>query len=202
MARWDVLYDESALHPLIKDFLEDFLFRMPAGFAHAQGYAFDLYVAPGETPKIIEINTNRGRAKFWSDFLKDPAVLQAHAQALEQKHGWRFTGDEGRLLREGLANLWNHVTGDLAYLLSALGDSSFRADYWLAQIARNEGLLRRALAEPPDPDSFGYHADLAPFARAYLDAAAGVASGDTTGPAWERFLSFARAHVAQDEAAK
>lgn len=175
LARWDAPCDLAALAPRVHAFLEDFLARMPAAFSEGQGFAYDLLV-PGHGKggiRILEVNTNRGRQISWSDYLRDPAVLAAHARFFERELGWRFQGREGEALRLGLGNLVNHLRADLTCFL-ADEPRPRRSEFWEREMhERNRQLALALLDFSPGEDRFGYFAEAGAYARLFLETLAG-----------------------------
>lgn len=175
LARWDTPCDLAAIAPRAHVFLEDFLARMPATFSEGQGFAYDLLVPEqGEAGlRILEVNTNRGRQISWSDYLRDPAVLAAHARFFEAELGWRFLGREGEALRLGLGNVVNHLRADLACFLADERRQG-RSEFWTREMyQRNRQLALALLDFHQGEDHFGYFAEAGAYARLFLEKLAG-----------------------------
>jgi hypothetical protein len=178
-------------------FVQEFLRKMPKKFSHGYGYAYDIFLPEEGCPQILEVNTNRGRAKFWSEYLKDPLVLAGHVRVLEEKLGWTFLGPEGEALRKGYGNVYNHVRSDLFYLLGEMKKERMDRPFWLTQIKERNPRLLRGLLELKDPeDTFGYFAEVERFAKEYLAKVEKAQSMDDDG--WSDFLGWAERQLSDD----
>ncbi len=190
-ARWDGAVDIDSIRPRVVAFVEEFLSRMPRGFRERQVYSYDLFVPAEGQIQILEINTNRGRVKSWSDYLRHPDVLAAHVRVLERDYGWKFSGAEGEAFRAGCANVTNYVRSDLVFLLLDEDEGAPRRDFWRTEIAKNAAIVRRALAFRAESDAFGYFADLRNFGERFLLVAE---END-----WPKLVAWARQDLADAE---
>ncbi|MEM7645289.1 MAG: hypothetical protein AAF203_00135, partial [Pseudomonadota bacterium] len=167
--------------------------EMPEGFSWRQGFSFDIFIEPDGTHKIIEINTNRGRAKFWSDFLRDPEILGAHVRLIQELFGWQYKGASGEILAKNLGNLVNHILSDLIYFDDLTKKGDFDSEFILYNINERNVFLLNELEpyfESAEESSKNYVSDMKEFASGYRLHQRNVKSiGDR---AWTQLCSWAR----------
>lgn len=198
-SRWDGASDLARVEPRALSFVEDFLSRMPPGFRCGQAYSYDLFVPDTGQIQILEINTNRGQRRSWSDYLREPRTLAAHARLLQEKYGWSFGGVEGEILLAGMGNVVNHLQAELDFLINDENKGATRRIFWRNEmLVKNKALAVAALALRPDTDRFGYFRDVQVFAGRYLLAAELAKSGGDR--EWGTFVSWAKATLAESEA--
>lgn len=187
-ARWDGKVNTDTMRPHVVQFVEHFLGRMPEGFRRQQVYAYDLFVPASGPIQILEINTNRGRVKLWSDYLRYPSVLAAHAKHLEQHYGWKFPGSDGEALLSGFSNVVNYVRGDFVYMLLDEDSGGKQRDFWQQEILKkNVSLMQKAMAFRADHDKHGCYTEIQSFGAAFLAA--------TREKSWPELIEWARADL-------
>lgn len=101
--RWNEPWDYD-LFLRAENAVQEFLSAIPEDLVRAQAWSFDVICEPSGQIKIIEVNTNRGRARQWSGDMVIPETLGAYVRHLEQFYGAKFLGESGELFRRNLAN--------------------------------------------------------------------------------------------------
>ena len=187
--RWDHFTDRGEVQSS-NLLLAEMLNALPLGLTWRQAYSFDVALQPSGGFRLIEVNTNRGRPKFWSDFLRDPQVLAAHVQLFEQQYGWQFLGESGELLRSGLGNITNHIVNDVLYFEEKVNTAPFNREFVLDYLKRqNVALLEQAKNySGSEPQTAAYLNELREFADGYVARVSEL--GSLSGNSWRQLCRW------------
>jgi hypothetical protein len=99
----------------VNAYVQRFLDSLPKEFTNRQAWGLDVFVLPNGKFKIIEANTNRGKAGNWSGYSYDSRNLGAHVRHIEKYFKWKFTGFSGFLFRNNLANLRPYIRNEAQF---------------------------------------------------------------------------------------
>jgi len=180
--RWDH-FDNSTVISEIQNFIGQFIKTMPLGFFWRQAFSFDVAAQPHGAKSIVEINTNRGINKHWSDFLRDPRIIGSHVRTIEKHWNWSFQGVGGLLLRKGLGNIKNHIINEILYYNWKMQNEEFDPEYVIFSLKKqNTKLLQEALqfSKYPTSKTTEYLDQLAEFSSRYINKVSKVSDVESS----------------------
>jgi len=198
--RWDH-FENAHVAQESMEFVQNFMACLPSGLFWRQAFSFDVANLGDGEKRIIEMNTNRGRVKPWSDFLRDPRVLGAYVTSAERIYGCCFQGQSGQILREGLGNIKNHIVSEVLYFDWKMGNESYDMNFISDCLQKeNLGFLERLnrYRNAPEETSSKYLESFRGFAEDYASMVLSLRNDPET--TWKKLRTWATDLVNNNEA--